>query len=237
MAPPQEPHDANINKIGIFQRSKSMKTNFLVIDLGLCEGKEIQGYINIFESLGIPNSRYRIIGFEAFKAFADYCQRKYSRNPSVSIQNLAVTDRSEAIRLYLNCGGGPGNSIYADKNNVDENNWVDIHAISIVDFLREAGLFDDPTTFRIIKMNVEGCEYRIIRDFIRKGYYDIFDLWIGAEPGIDLLKIKSMRAYHNRLLRLMNTFGIKQHFYCLDDRFAHLSIDLEHHIRNALQIP
>jgi len=213
-----------------------MKTNFLVIDLGLCEGKEIQGYINVFEGLGIPPSRYRIIGFEAFKAFADYCQRTYSRNPSVSIQNLAVTDRSEVIRLYLSCGGGPGNSVYADKNNVDKHTWVDVQAISIVDFLKDAGLFDDPATFRIIKLNVEGCEYRIIRDFIRKGYHDIFDLWIGAEPGIDLLKIDSLKPYYAKLLKLMKLFGIKQHFYCLDDRFIEQSIDLEMHIKGVMHM-
>jgi len=213
-----------------------MKTNFLVVDLGLCEGNEIQGYIDVFKNLGLTMAQYRILGFEAFPHFASYCRDRYAENPSVNILNLAVTDCQENVKLYLNYGGGPGNSIFPDKNNVDSNQWVETKAISIIEFLRDGGFLDDPSTYRILKLNIEGCEYKIVRDVVRRGYHDVFDLWIGAEVGIDLLKINSLKPYYTRLLKLMELFSINQHFYCLDDRFVSRSINLEKYIRKACKL-
>ena len=176
----------------------------LILDLGLWDGREIQEYLRIFEELNIPDRDYQIIGFEAFPPFAEYCKNKYANFSSVKIETLAVSANNKPVRLYKNGGGGPGNSLFEDKNNVDRNDYVEVMSTNIIDYLLNNELMNK-YQIKILRMNVEGSEYEIIRDVVKRGLHNIFDLYIGSRPGVDLLKVKSLENFYLQVRRFFSS--------------------------------
>lgn len=205
----------------------------LILDLGLWDGREIQEYLNIFDQLNISDVNYKIIGFEAYPPFADYCQKRYAEYSSVEIETLAVSATSKPVRLYKNGGGGPGNSLFEDKNNVNKDDYVEVMSTNIIDYLQKRDLVKD-YQIKILRMNVEGSEYEIIRDLVKRGLHEMFDLYIGSRPGVDLLKVKSLERRYKPYLKLLELMGISFHHFTCDSDLP--NYDLASFLKDKLSL-
>lgn len=205
----------------------------LILDLGLWDGREIQEYLRIFNQLNIPDTNYKIIGFEAYPPFADYCKRKYSEFSSVEIETLAVSATNKLVRLYKNGGGGPGNSLFEDKNNVNKDDYIEVMSTNIIDYLHNKSLIGS-FDVNILRMNVEGSEYEIMRDLIKRGLHEMFDLYIGSKPGVDLLKVKSLEKRYIPYLKLLELMSINFYHFTCDSNMP--NYDLADFLRKKLTV-
>ena len=76
----------------------------------------------------------------------------------MKIETLAVSANNKPVRLYKNGGGGPGNSLFEEKNNVDRNDYIEVMGTNIIDYLLNNELMNK-YQIKILRMNVEGSEY------------------------------------------------------------------------------
>lgn len=187
-----------------------MKINYF--DLGLYDGAEIDMFIDDVSKL---NYDYSIYGFEAQPSFASKLQKKYNKNKHVHIHNLAIYNRADRIKLYLQNynNGGDGNSIYSTKHNVLADSFVYVDSISIVDWIKE-NVADYETSYNILRFNIEGAELPLITDIINKNFVNNINLYLGSIVGLDILKVSEIKDKYTLYLDLLTQHNINILPYC-----------------------
>lgn len=196
-----------------------MKT-ITYIDLGTHkEGKEIDMFLEACHGLDVD---VRVYGVEAHSVYAREVFQNNLASKDVTIFNYAIGAKECVTKLYLSNGsGGHGNSIYATKNNVDVNDYIEVQQIRFSRLLDQMQLSD----INILKYNIEGAEYELIKDIHRNKLADTFHIYCGAPS--DMEKVGELVRYSGAHLNNMEQSGINRmdFFHCppLADPQTHIA--------------
>ena len=122
-----------------------------------------------------------VIGFEAIPYFANELNKLYKDDDTVMIQNSIVWDKSTTKRLYVSNNWTDGSSVYLDKGlnegkrTVSEKSYVDIPAFNLSRWILDSF---EKSTYLILKLDVEGSEFRILNKMIEDRSIEYIDeLW------------------------------------------------------------
>lgn len=141
-------------------------------DLGLHRGLEIDKFL--FDTEGLPCT-VCVHGVEAHPSYAEGCRSRFADDPRVTIHNFAVGSEDGSIEFYLE-PTGYSCSIYADKSHVTKQTRRVVQR-RFSTFLCDLGLFPKPeNSVAILKVNIEGAEWDLIRDLDRSNLFGYFDL-------------------------------------------------------------
>lgn len=141
-------------------------------DLGLHRGLEMDKFLHDTKELPCT---VHIHGIEADPNYAKMCHQRFDKDDRVTIHNFAVGLEDGFTSLYL-MPSGYGSSIYADKRQVTKlTKRVAQRRLST--FIRDLGLIPKPkNTIAILKVNIEGAEWDLIRDLDRSNLFGYFDM-------------------------------------------------------------
>lgn len=165
-----------------------MSTRVNYFDLGLFNGDEIKMMINIFRELNIVD--YKVFGFEAFPYYSIQCAKRFSNNSNIKIVHAAVGSEKSTIPLYMS-SNPEGHSIYSSKNNVFANQKVFVNCIIFSDWLM-INVPDFRNNFNILKVNIEGAEWDLLKDLESKNLLNSFAVYCGCWG--DIFKIKELES-------------------------------------------
>ena len=97
--------------------------------------------------------------------------KRFAANPQVHLHQQAVSDANGTLKLYLHqlssqepVKWSTGSSLLADKGNVSQDNFVEVEVIDLAAFIQ--GL---QRRVKVLKLDVEGVEYRIMDHLIDTG--------------------------------------------------------------------
>jgi len=201
------------------------------IDVGLHEGNEISMFLGDLE--GLPNTRLRVYGIEANPQYAKYCKKRYIDDDRVTIENFAVGLGGGSCRLYLDSDVGEGSSLYDDKVNVTAK-YVEVPKKSLSEWLTEVGIIPKPKlTINIMRANIEGAEWEVIRDFDEKGVFSEFDLLCGSHKSwlADMHKIPSLQDRIEEAKSILKRNKVKIYVYIGESRAYGASKHMKKNIR------
>ena len=174
-------------------------------DLGTYDGREIDRFIGVTMRLRVD---YQVHSFEAHPQYAEALRIKYAKDPKVHVHNLMIGD-SEGLRPLWLSTVAQGHSMYASKNNATK-----------VKLAVDATRFSQwtPADFKqhtnILRCNIEGAEWPLFNDLIETGLYKHIKLFLGATPGIDILKCGEIKNHYEKHLALLKAHGITIHPFC-----------------------
>lgn len=160
-------------------------------------------FIDIAESLGLD---YEAIGFEAFPDYASRLSEKYRSNPKVIILNLMISDRKGPQPLFISTAE-EGHSKYAGKKNCTKKS-VMVAGTKFSEFVDHEKFMSQ---FNIIRFNIEGAEWDFINDMIDSGLYQHVKIWLGANPGEDILKCNEIKHLYPAYINMLREHGINIH--------------------------
>jgi FkbM family methyltransferase len=107
--------------------------------------------------------RCRIYVVEPVAAFADGIQRRFDRNPDISVHAVALGGRTGETEIVVH---GTGSSIFGEARH-----WgaaaprERVRVVRVADFLAEHGI----ERLDLLKLNIEGAEYDLLDDLIGSG--------------------------------------------------------------------
>lgn len=168
----------------------------LFLDIGTHrDGSEMRRILDWF-----PGEDIRIIAFEANPRHHAEVVPKFADDPRVEIHNLALVgpDYTEgSIKLFLSGPEGRGDSIFASRGQ----EAIDVPALRLSRFIADNGI-DLANRPVILRMNVEGAEYGILKDLVESGlsreisgYFGMWDdLW-KIDPEGDIAFQRFMKAH------------------------------------------
>lgn len=182
-------------------RSLQINKNDVILDLGANIG-DITALFTTTEA--------RIYAFEP-NPFAFYVlKQRFMNEDRVYCRPQAVSDQKGIKRLYLHENSeqdqvywSTGSSLLANKGNVNRNKFVEVEAVDILDVLDEI-----QGRIKLVKMDVEGMEYRILKRLIDSTAIDKIDhLWVEThEQKIPELKTEAQeikrRIQEKELLKI-----------------------------------
>ncbi|HMS98872.1 MAG TPA: FkbM family methyltransferase [Saprospiraceae bacterium] len=131
-----------------------------------------------FYSLYLSNkvSLGKIFAFEADPTNFRKLQNNLKLNPEISnvgIVNVGVSDKSETLSLGLNTSGNKsGNSFLSNSNN-----RIEVICKPLLDLLFELSI----QKVNLIKIDIEGFEYRVLRQYLKDAPYELLADWILIE--------------------------------------------------------
>jgi FkbM family methyltransferase len=174
-------HFYTINNISI--KKKPVDYSNLIIDyydLGIERGWEIDQFINFAEK---NNVEYNVFGFEACLDFYNTLIEKYALNKNISLEHLAISNTDDdTIKLY-HSNSDDGHSIISSKNNLIDvdNNYEYCNTIKLSTFIRSKIKYKgNKNHIKILKANIEGAEYHLIKDLHESKMLGYFDYYIGT---------------------------------------------------------
>ena len=175
-----------------------MKINYF--DLGLFHGTELFLMMNsIMPSIGFDN--VNAYGFEACQdSFEAASLTPWARsNHNIRLFNYAVCGENGEKKLY-HANNNVGNSLYETKENLNGEHEV-VKAVKLSDWLRE-----NVPTFKedinIIKMNIEGAEYEVLRDLEENAMLRYFSIFCGTGDDIDKIpELSDVKEDFERILK------------------------------------
>lgn len=203
-----------------------MKVNYF--DFGLFDGEEINMFLNDIKDFNVDVNVY---GFEANPIFYEKIKNRFIHNNKIKIYNLAISDKNEKVKLYLE-KTGQGNSIFRTKNNVDPNNYYTVDSISFVDWLND-NLPNFVNDINIVRFNIEGAELRLINDMISKNVVKHFSLFLGSHIGVDILKVSEIQKEYQNYLKTLKDNKIEIKLYCKD--LKNENVNLKEELKKILK--
>lgn len=127
----------------------------LVIDLGGYHGGWTDKIINKYNC--------NVIIFEPINELYKNLKKRYENNPKIKVLNYGISDYNGTKKISLQ---EDGSSFYRESENSEECN-----ILSVIDFL----LNEKIEKVNLIKINVEGDEFPILKSLIEKNFTNIFD--------------------------------------------------------------
>jgi len=203
-----------------------MKVNYF--DFGLFDGEEINMFLNDIKDFNVDVNVY---GFEANPIFYEKIKNRFIHNNKIKIYNLAISDKNEKVKLYLE-KTGQGNSIFRTKNNVDPNNYYTVDGISFVDWLND-NLPNFVNDINIVRFNIEGAELLLINDMISKNVVKHFSLFLGSHIGVDILKVSEIQKEYQNYLKTLKDNKIEIKLYCKD--LKNENVNLKEELKKILK--
>jgi FkbM family methyltransferase len=143
------------------------------LDLGTHrEARELRYMVQtVLPSLG---GSVRTFGFEAIRDFYEEARQRFADRPDVRLVHAAVCYQAGTITLYRGQDDGLGASIYREGVGAVE----EAPAVRLSDWLRDQGI-DLQRTICLLRMNIEGAEYDVIRDLVDSGLVGSIDGYFG----------------------------------------------------------
>jgi FkbM family methyltransferase len=153
--------------------------------------------LSVVTDLILPRlgNNYRAFGFEASRAFYEEVKSKYVHKKNVKMINCALCfelPKTGKVKLFIDPEGGDGNSIY--RNNFAK--FEEVVAVRLSDWIRRNQI-DLSKHVCLLRMNIEGAEYDVIKDLVDShlaehidGYYGMWD----DVSKIDIHRDKEFRA-------------------------------------------
>lgn len=189
-------------------------------DMGLCEAVELKWMIeDILPALNVKE--YEAYGFEPCFEFFKDAENAFKENKRVSIINAAISDHNGEEKLYYSKQSKEGHSLFESKINVDKDKYETVKCVKFSDWLKE-NIKNIDDSINILRFNIEGAEWMMLKDLIDSGYKDKFSLFCGA--GNDVVKIGEYKGrtqeYFNMLME--NDIDIKS--FCAIYKNTKLSI-------------
>tara|TARA_R100000008_G_scaffold60133_1_gene37732 strand:+ start:3570 stop:4190 length:621 start_codon:yes stop_codon:yes gene_type:complete len=191
----------------------------IVLDIGACVGIFTDYCI---EKYGIDKIE-KIYAFEPFKANYDFLVEKYTDNDKVQIFNYAISDFVGEARLYKkpkkntmpfvwDYVGAAGSSLNKRKVNVWANSFDIVKVEKISSFFIRNSIMskEELNKIKLIKIDVEGAEYKILEDIIDSGMYKSLSQ-IYFEDHCH--KVSGLKKERDRVLQMIEDLDIKHMFY------------------------
>ncbi len=145
--------------------ARSLTPDDLVIDCGANLGK----FTRLLAARGATVHAFEPDPY----TFARLCENT-SHLPNVICHNKAVGVGQAKVKLYRTPdfdespdAASISSSVFPDKVNVAENNYVEVEQIDLVSFIRDAG-----RRIRLIKIDIEGAEVPLLEHMIETGSLD-----------------------------------------------------------------
>ena len=173
-------------------------------DLGLFKsGEELKKAYNLFTE---KKYNFQIFGFECCKEYYDLNEEIFKDYKNTNIYNLAVSDiDNKEIKLYYSkCIAG--HTIYEDKNEAKfgglTGTFEIVKTTKISNFINKENI-------NILRMNIEGAEYNVIKDLINSNLLEHIDIILTVDWFKDITKIKSINMNDfNELIKNYNFIHI-----------------------------
>ena len=147
------------NKYKIFQKF-NLNKNSLIIDIGANQGEVSQYFLDQFSC--------KIEAYEPNPHAFEKLSNRFRYNNNVKCYNKGVSTNHSNRKLYHHKDYDINNLVYShassflnNKENVDVNNYTLVETISI-NYLLDKHKFID-----LIKIDIEGYEYKILPDLIK----------------------------------------------------------------------
>lgn len=182
----------------------------LVFDIGPeATGKEIGWLVDeIFPEMGITD--YEIHAFEPCRKSYDDLSDKFASYPKVFCYHRAINDREGVCRLY-HAVGPAGHSIYATKNNVmDPDDYETVGCTRLSKWIK-TNIKDFKDCIKILRFNIEGAEWVLIKDLSDAGMLHDFDI-IAGNGGSDITTCSELDGKYEEFNKIMA--GIDQLYFC-----------------------
>lgn len=110
----------------------------------------------------------KIVSFEANKDLSTKLSEYFQDDPNVTIQNKIVWINNNYTKFYLSTAFSDGSSIYREKisGGISKNVYQEVQCIDIIKYIDD---IDQSKWDIILKLDVEGAEYEILNQMIKKG--------------------------------------------------------------------
>jgi hypothetical protein len=187
-----------------------MRVNYF--DLGLYRAVELEWMVNqILPALGIED--YRAYGIEASHPYATAVDARYTDNPRVQIDHLAIAGEETTLRLY-HSPNLLGHSIYSTKNNVLQDKYEDVQAMRFSEWIKKNDI-DLEGSYNIMKVNIEGAEWPLFQDMVENDLVKHIDIFCGAdgdhEGRHDIEKVGELKPIADDYYSLLKEHDIEIH--------------------------
>ena len=171
---------------------KTIRRGDIIIDCGANVGD----FTSIFAKYGGV-----VHAFEPHPVAFQKLRERFDGVPNVHCYNQAVSDGYGTLPLFLRTDEGDpvgaieSSSIMAEKDNVSKDNYIEVEVIRFSDFLAR---FD---RVRIVKMDIEGAEYKVIPDVINAGTSGKVDHFLVETHE----RLPGLKAMHEQLVQLIKS--------------------------------
>lgn len=165
----------------------------VVIDCGAYKGRSLQKLKEIYS----PDICY------AFEPITEYYYATKQRNPDSTVLQKAAWITQRKKKLYI--GNGEGSSLYGSKrtDNIQRDKYETVECIDFAKWIIDTFDKDDCI---ILKMDIEGAEYKVLNKMITTGAIEYIDIlrceWHHR-------KIKAIeRNTHKKVMNKLKTYNI-----------------------------
>lgn len=185
---------------GVFQKERiPVGMRLYYFDLGThSEAKELTFMVE--KVLPVATEDYRAFGFEASAALFEKAKEHLDSIKHVTMLNLAVCEKKPKggkLKLYKDNLTGLGNSIYRNL----EAEFESVEAIPLSEFIHGNSI-DIRKNICLLRMNIEGAEFDVIKDLVSSGLAASVDGYFGVWE--DVFKTDSQRGDEFYSLLLAN---------------------------------
>ena len=179
-------------------------------DIGMCKGHELRIMTeDVFPSLQI--NEWDAYGFEPCKEhFNDTCNLT-NKDPRIHLINMAISDFEGEGKLYHCPKLFEGHSLFKSKKNVSKTNFETVQCTRLSTWIHEHGI-DLRTSFNILRMNIEGSEWKLIQDVILSGLRPDIHVFCGAYT--DVQKIGEYEGRMQEYLSYLTDNNVIVHPFC-----------------------
>lgn len=199
------------NSLKIIKEQQSYESIFInYFDLGLRDGWELDEFLKFVSSFNI---KYKVYGIEACKKLYDKLHTKYIANPNIEISHLAISSKDDQLIKLYHSKNYDGNSIFKTKNNLldVDKNFEMCKTKRISTFIQD--IKKSNNTINIIKANIEGAEYDVIKDLQMENKLDYFDYYIGAGWTTDMYWIEELQSKIQEIKQILKNNNIKTYYF------------------------
>ncbi|MFX1452233.1 MAG: FkbM family methyltransferase [Promethearchaeota archaeon] len=175
--------------------------SIIYFDLGThMEAEELALMVN--KILPRMCNSYKAYGFEADPNIFKHVQAKFAGNKNINLIHAALCytiPQNGKIKLYkdIDVSGG---SIYKTHTS----DFEEVLAIKITDWIKEKN-FNIENNIFLLRMNIEGAEYDVIKDLVDNGFIDKIDGYYGMWDDVAKITIKRGAKFYT-FLRTRNIF-------------------------------
>ncbi|MFO1492066.1 MAG: FkbM family methyltransferase [Kiritimatiellia bacterium] len=156
----------------------------------------------------LARSGATVYAFEPNPHAFEVLQKRFASTPSVVCLRKGVLDEAGAMKLYLHQNAGQdqvywsqGGSLLDFKGNVNRETFVEVEIVDLADFILKLG-----RPVRVLKMDVEGVECRILKRLILLGLAErIEHIFVETHEQ----KIPQLRPEVEELRDLIGARGLK----------------------------
>jgi len=173
-------------------------------DLGTYNGAEVKLFTDICNKLNITD--YKIYCFEPNKKMYKYLKANFM-DKRISILNKAITNENKAVKLYHDNKKGQGDSIFSTKSNVNINTYDEVDGILFSDWASK-NVPNFKNAFNIVRFNIEGAEWFLMRDVISSGLLKYINIFAGSPRGEDISKVSELKNKLSEYLKLLSDNNI-----------------------------